>query len=100
MAKCIQPLKPQLELDEMVGLTFPADITIKIFGMASDEFEISALTIVRRHVKELRESAIADRRSAEGKYIAMSITVTIQNRKQIDAIYRDLSADPHILMAL
>ena len=100
MGKFIQPLKSHLELDDMTEMTFPCEITIKIFGMASDEFEISALSIILRHVSGLRENAISDRRSAEGKYLALSVTVAIQDREQIDSIYRDLTADPHILMAL
>ncbi len=81
-------------------LQFPCDFVIKIFGVASDEFELAVLTIIRKHVAELRETAIRSRPSKDGKYLALSITVHAESKEQLDDIYRELSADPLVLMAL
>lgn len=81
-------------------LTFPSDFTIKVFGMATDEFEGAALSIIHKHAPNLSGRALQSNVSENGKYKALSITVHIESREQLDNIYRDLSASPHILMAL
>lgn len=81
-------------------LTFPCDFVIKAFGVASDEFEKTVITIIRNHVTDLRENAITTRPSKDGKYLAITINVYIDSREQLDTIYRDLSSNPLVLMAL
>jgi hypothetical protein len=81
-------------------LQFPCEFLIKVFGLASDEFEIAVLGIIRAHVSDLREDALRFRASKDGKYTALTITITAQNKEQLDAIYRDLSASDQVLMAL
>lgn len=79
---------------------FPCDFTIKVFGKASDQFEMEVLTIIRKHVESLRENALASRLSKDGKYLALSVTVMARDKEQLDDIYRDLTANPLVLMAL
>ena len=81
-------------------LQFPCDFLIKAFGNASDQFELEVLNIIRTHVAELKENAISCRPSKDNKYLAISITVHVESKAQIDNIYRDLSSNPHVLMAL
>jgi putative lipoic acid-binding regulatory protein len=81
-------------------LTFPCDFVIKVFGHKSDEFEVAALTIIRNHIKDLREDALSFRPSKDGKYIALTVTVHVESKEQLDNIYRDLTANPLVLMAL
>lgn len=88
----INPQKPLLE--------FPCDFAIKIFGLANDTFEITALSIIQKHVPTFNETAIKSRHSKDGKYLALTIEVHVASQEQLDAIYRELSANPQILMAL
>lgn len=81
-------------------LQFPCEFVVKVFGLASDEFEAEAIMIVRKHVTELRENAIRSRLSKDKKYLALTITIQATSKEQVDDIYRDLSANPHVLMAL
>lgn len=81
-------------------LQFPCKFSLKIFGIASDQFEIEVLSIVRKHVKDLTEDAIRNRRSKDGKYLAITVTITATSKEQLDALYQDLSASPQVLMAL
>lgn len=81
-------------------LKFPCDFTIKVFGLGSDEFEIAVLTIVHKHVPNLAETAVQTRESANNKYRALSITVHVSSKQQLDNLYQDLSSSPHVLMAL
>lgn len=81
-------------------LTFPCDFTFKVFGMATDEFETAALGIIHKNAPNLSGRALQTNLSANGKYKALTITVKIDSREQLDQIYRDLTACPHVLMAL
>lgn len=87
-------------MSEQTVLQFPCEFTIKIFGASSDEFESAVIMIIRKHIAHVREDFIRIRPSKDGKYLAISATITASNQQQLDDIYRDLTADPHILMAL
>lgn len=87
------------KLDESL-LNFPCEFIIKVFGVASDEFETAVISIIQKHVSNLREDAFRTRSSKDGKYLALTITVDVANREQLDDIYRELSAHPLVLMAL
>ena len=81
-------------------LTFPCDFLIKIVGAATAEFEIAVLAIMHEHCPLLREDAVKQRNSKEGKYLALSILVSVDSQNQLDDIYRALSASPLVVMAL
>ncbi len=81
-------------------LKFPCEFVIKVFGNASDQFEVEVITLVRKHIQELREDAIRTRPSKDGKYVALTISITAESKEQLDDIYRELAASPQVLMAL
>ncbi|MEE8378975.1 MAG: DUF493 domain-containing protein [Gammaproteobacteria bacterium] len=82
------------------AFSFPCDFPIKAMGLATGNFEITVLEIVRRHAPDLAEDAIKIRPSSNEKYLAVTVTIRAQSRKQLDAIYIDLTACEHVLMAL
>lgn len=79
---------------------FPCEFPIKVMGKASDEFEIAVAQIIRKHVTDLGEAAIKRRESARSNYAALTVTITATSREQLDAIYIDLTASEHVIMAL
>ncbi len=81
-------------------LEFPCQFPIKVMGLARDDFESLVATLVRQHVPDLGEAAIRSRPSKQGKYIAVTVTVNATSREQLDAIYYELTACEHVLMAL
>ena len=81
-------------------LQFPCEFPVKAFGLAGPDFDALVVGIIRRHVAGLGEGAVTSRPSAGGKYIAVTVTLTAESREQLDAIYRDLSAHPAVIMAL
>ena len=81
-------------------LKFPCDFTFKVFGLESDEFDAAVFAIMRKHAPNVSDRAIQSRSSRNGKYRALTITVHIESREQLDNIYQDLSHSPQILMAL
>lgn len=81
-------------------LKFPCDFTIKVFGLGTDEFEAEVLMLIHKTLPNFSDRAIQSRPSENGKYRALSITVHVTSKEQLDDIYRALSASPHVLMAL
>lgn len=81
-------------------LEFPCDFPIKAFGPGSDDFPTRVADIVRVHAPDLQESSIVSRPSKGGRYMAVTVVVRAINQDQLDAIYRDLSANADVLMAL
>jgi len=79
---------------------FPCEFPIKVMGKANDSFEIEVAQIIRKHVADLGESAIKRRESTKSNYAALTVTITATSREQLDAIYMDLTASEHVIMAL
>lgn len=81
-------------------LEFPCDFAVKIVGLAAHDFDALVVSIVRRHVGDINEGAVASKASREGKYIALTVTVRAESRPQLDALYTELSKHDRILMVL
>lgn len=81
-------------------LKFPCDFPIKVVGRATEQFELNVLSIVRENGGKLKESSLSQRASKQGNYLALTIVVEAQNQNQLDNIYRALSSNPEVIMAL
>lgn len=81
-------------------LKFPCEFPVKAMGLTCDELEISVIEIVNRHVENLPENALKMKPSKNGKYTAITITITAHSKDQLDAIYIDLTACEHVSIAL
>lgn len=81
-------------------LEFPCDFPVKAMGLACDELEIAVIEIINRHVDNLAEGALRMKPSKNGKYTAITITITAHSKQQLDAIYMDLTACELVSIAL
>jgi len=72
-------------------LEFPCDFAIKAMGESSAEFDSLVVSIVRRHIEDIEEGAVATKQSSGGKFTSVTVTVRATSKAQLDAIYRDLS---------
>jgi uncharacterized protein len=79
---------------------FPCSFPIKIVGLANDTFELGVMTIIKKHFPNLAEDSLKQKPSGEGKYLAITVTVLAENKKQLDDLYQDLSSCPDVIMAL
>lgn len=86
--------------DNETLLEFPCDFSIKVMGLANDEFEILVVETVQRHVQNLRENAVRSRPSKNGKYCSITVTIQATSKKQLDTIYQELHDTGKVLMAL
>lgn len=81
-------------------LTFPCLFPIKVMGRAEGDFDALVVDLVRRHVAGLAEQAVRRRPSANGAYVSVTVTIEAQSREQLDAVYRELTAEARVLMVL
>ena len=81
-------------------LEFPCEFPIKVMGPARIEFEGLVVNIIRKHYPQLGEAAITSRYSKDKNYMSMTVTITATSKKQLDAIYMDLTAEEMVLVAL
>lgn len=81
-------------------LRFPCDFPIKAMGRSEQDFQRLVVGIVRRHAPDLDEATLRVQESRHGRYQSVTLTVRAISRRQLDAIYRDLSASERVVMAL
>lgn len=82
------------------AIEYPCDFPIKAMGHARGNFELTVFEIVRRHAPDLTDDDVKSRFSSNGKYLSVTVSVRAQSKQQLDAIYMDLTACEHVLMAL
>ena len=86
--------------EEETLFEFPCEFPIKAMGKADVELPVVVTEIVRRHVLEVDEAAIKSRHSKDCIFISVTVIIEASSKKQLDAIYQDLTDHPHVLMSL
>lgn len=81
-------------------LEFPCDFPIKIMGRESAEFRALARALVEKYTGPLADGAIASSLSRNGAFVSVTVTVVAQSQQQLDDIYREVTSNDEILMAL
>lgn len=89
-----------MHTEQESALTFPCQFPIKVMGLATDDFDALVVTLIRRHSPDLLEGAVRTRLSRAGKYMSVTVTVEARSRLQLDDIYRELTGNERVLMAL
>ncbi len=87
-------------MSEETLLDFPCQFAIKAMGKNDGKFDLVIMEIMRQHVPDLYEHAVNTRRSKDGNYLSVTVTIQAASKAQLDSIYRDLSSHPQVLMAL
>ncbi len=81
-------------------LEFPCNFPIKIMGRDTPEFHATARELVEKHTGPLDDSAIQSAVSRKGSFVSITVTVTAQSQQQLDDIYREVTDNEDVLMAL
>jgi putative lipoic acid-binding regulatory protein len=81
-------------------LQFPCSFPIKAMGYRTDDFHRTVIEIVQRHAPDLDENKVRLQDSRNGRYRSVTVVVRADSRDQLDAIYRDLTSDDRVVMAL
>ena len=87
-------------MNEETLLEFPCDFPIKMMGRDEDGFRDLARQLVEKHTGPLDDKAVQTSLSAKGNFVSVTVTVTATSREQLDDIYREVSANEAVLMAL
>ena len=81
-------------------IEFPCDFPIKVIGRSSTKLSELVLSIIRQHISDFLAESMCTKKSGRGKYTSVTITVRVSNKNILDAIYKDLSSKPEIIMVL
>jgi hypothetical protein len=81
-------------------LEFPCNFPLKTIGKNAGDFETLVVEIVRRHIPDLRDEAVSNRLSKDGKYMSVTTTFVATSREQLDALYYELSSHERVVMVL
>ena len=79
---------------------FPCEIPVKVFGRNDTAFREAVLAIVRAHFPEFSEDDLGERSSRQDRYLSLTVTVWVEERTQIDALYMALTAHETVVMVL
>jgi putative lipoic acid-binding regulatory protein len=81
-------------------LAFPTEFPIKVMGRRETDFAQGVAEIVLRHAPDFDPKTMEMRPSSKGKYLGLTVTIIAQSREQLDALYRELSVHPAVVMVL
>lgn len=75
-----RPLKDSL-------IVYPCDFPIKVMGRAHDDFLAAVTALVLRFDPGFDPETIELRPSSSGHYLGLTLTVHVESRAQLDALY-------------
>ncbi|MDO9236736.1 MAG: DUF493 family protein [Aquabacterium sp.] len=81
-------------------IEYPCDFPIKVMGLHHETFIDAVVAIVVVHAPEFDATLIVQRPSSTGKYLGLTVTVTVTSREQLDNIYRGLTSHPLVKYVL
>ncbi|MFN3397951.1 MAG: YbeD family protein [Sulfurimicrobium sp.] len=81
-------------------LEFPCAFPIKIVGQREDSFAAAMVEVVLRHAPDFDAASVSMRTSSGNKYLSLTCTINATSKRQLDALYREISAHPLVVMAL
>ena len=79
---------------------FPSEFPVKVMGRQGSDLRVLTQAIIERHSGPVVDSSVKTRTSADGNFLALTYMVHATSRKQLDDIYRELTACKSVLMAL
>lgn len=81
-------------------LTFPTPFPIKVMGRREEGYAQAILEVVMRHAPDFDPATMEMRPSKAGTYLSLTVTIDARSREQLDALYKDLSGHPMVMMVL
>ena len=81
-------------------IEYHCDFPIKVMGLKQDGFMQAMCFVARQFDPQWQESSLETRESKAGKYLGLTLTVRVNNREQLDELYRTLSSHPMVKVVL
>ena len=82
------------------AIKYPCSFPIKVMGRRDAALGPTLLEIVARHAGGAAGVSVAERTSENGNFVSFTFTIRAESQAQVDAIYRELTAHPLVMMAL
>lgn len=73
-------------------LEFPCDYPVKAMGKTHPQLDNIVVEIIRKHAGDITEGAVTSKQSSGGKYTSITVVIEATSKKQLDAIYQELSS--------
>lgn len=80
-------------------LRFPCRFPIKAMGRAEAGIETVVTQIIERHAPDTDKEALRSRPSRNGNWVSVTVEIEAHSKRQLDAIYRELSEHAEITCA-
>ncbi|MDI1302288.1 MAG: DUF493 domain-containing protein [bacterium] len=100
MTEDIKPGKLKTDIQNEHLWEFPVQYPLKIMGEARFPMRETIASIIHRHVPGFDHGTLTERPSSGGKYVSITVSVYIERKEQINALYADFAAHEHIKMVL
>lgn len=80
---------------------FPHAMQLKVMGAADAPLEDLVVEILERHLGGFERALNLSRKpSARGTFVSITANILVHNKQQVEGIYRDLNASPHVKITL
>ena len=93
------PFNPEIPRSESL-IEYPSQFPIKVMGLKVDGLVHAITMIAHEFDPTFDASTIELRESKGGKYLGITVTVTVTSREQLDELYRTLSTHPMVKVVL
>jgi len=87
-------------MNDATVLEFPCEFPIKMMGHNTPEFRATARALVEIHTGPLEDVRVNHALSRNERFVSVTVTINATSQRQLDDIYRDLSAHEAVLLAL
>jgi putative lipoic acid-binding regulatory protein len=85
-------------MSDQLEQQFPGDYTFKIFGRQSATFVERVTEIIAGTFGALPADAVSVRSSSAQRYLSVTVTVWVEDRRQLEEVYPMLKAEPEVLL--
>jgi putative lipoic acid-binding regulatory protein len=89
-----------MSAEEQSLLTFPCSFPIKVMGTNTDGFAQTVVDLVRVHCPDYDPAEMTMRPSTSNNFLSLTITVFVNDKPQLDALYQSLVNHPSVRFVL
>lgn len=85
---------------DVPAIIFPCAYPIKVMGYAGTELRDHVLAVMQRHDPVFDTATVSIRDSRNGRFQAVTVTITATGTEQLQAIFEDLKLSKLVQMVL
>jgi putative lipoic acid-binding regulatory protein len=86
--------------DKKPEIEFPCKYPIKVLGDAHPDLNQHVVKVMNTHAPTIKESDLSSKKSSQGKWQSITVTIIATGKPQLDAIFADLKTSSRVKMVL